>query len=181
MEGSDPFAKVKGSGQGDERIGMILGQAVVAVDGLEVDPGLGLAGLLHAAGQGDGLASLNLVVMYQSGGKIPKNGRLAVHWLQRITDGFNVSGLTPELLAWARLKLGLAYLLGDGVVADRQLAQRWLRRAADLKSAYAEFVLGQMSEGGEKVDLDSARGWYERAASRGFGPAKEALKRLGGA
>ncbi|MBF0148011.1 MAG: sel1 repeat family protein [Magnetococcales bacterium] len=163
---------------GDERIGMVLGQAMLAIEGMGADPRVGLDGLERAAAAGDGLAALNLAVAYQTGVGIPRDSRRAFHWLQNITTGASVARLTPELVAWVRLKTGLAYLGGDGVEVDRRQARRWLLKAAVLESAYAEYMLGRMDE--EGTDRVAARNWYRRSAARGFVPAQEALKRLDG-
>ncbi|MBF0421665.1 MAG: sel1 repeat family protein [Magnetococcales bacterium] len=181
--GEQAFVSLLRGGAGsDERLQMILGQALIAVDGWNPDQHPGglqgnVEGLIRAANQGDGLAALNLVVLYQSGGWVAKDGHRAFHWLQKIVSGSNVSGLTPDLLTWVRLKVGLAYLEGEGVAQDRAMARHWLQMAADSGSAYAEFTLGQMDLSDAGGDAGSARKRFQHAASLGFIPAQEALKR----
>ncbi|MBF0139393.1 MAG: sel1 repeat family protein [Magnetococcales bacterium] len=165
-------------GQVDERVSMILGQAMVAVEGWGPEQEA-FDGLVRAANQGDGLAALNLVVLYQTGGKFAKDPGKAFYWLQKITSGAIVAGLSRELAAWARLKMGMAYLNGEGVAVDPEKARYWLLEAANMDAAYAEYVLGQLDapEGGA-ASGSSVQNWTRRAASRGFTPARATLKQM---
>jgi TPR repeat protein len=84
--------------------------------------------------------------------------------------------------------LGAHYQSGNGVPKDAARAQRLYAQALPLFERYAAsgsatamFVLGVMHERGQGTAANAAlaRQWYEKALARGYGPAAQALKRLG--
>lgn len=82
----------------------------------------------------------------------------------------------------AQHNLGNQLAAGRGVPRDPAEAVRWWLRAADAGDAVVMFRLGEAYEEGLGVPREDAEAlrWYRRAAARGYGPAREALLRLGG-
>ena len=71
--------------------------------------------------------------------------------------------------ARAQYRLGLMYLLGNGVPKDLAEAVKWYRKAAEQGHARAAFMLGLMYGSGRSVpkDLAEAVKWYRKAAEQG--------------
>lgn len=92
----------------------------------------------------------------------------------RIHQGTRAATLLQQAAARgdrdAQSLLGLLYLAGVGVEADRAAAQRWLRSAAERGNAEAAFVLASL------LPPDEARGWLQRSAALGYARAREALR-----
>jgi ankyrin repeat protein len=92
----------------------------------------------------------------------------------RIHQGTRAATLLQQAAARgdrdAQSLLGLLYLAGIGVEADRAAAQRWLRSAAERGNAEAAFVLASL------LPPDEARGWLQRSAALGYARAREALR-----
>lgn len=114
--------------------------------------------LLRAAKQGDVDSMANLALMFEVGDGIQADRRKSMRWYRAAAEGGSVLaqmnlGLMllgrgtrerrmegVELLKKAARKrhpralynLGIAYLRGDGVKADRKAAERYIRKAADL-------------------------------------------------
>jgi hypothetical protein len=66
----------------------------------------------------------------------------------------------------AQLRLGLAYLNGDGAPRDSVTGIKWTRRAAEQGHAEAQYVLGTLYQSGRGTlqSFPQAFQWYERAA-----------------
>ena len=59
--------------------------------------------------------------------------------------------------AQAQFKLGLMYVLGQGVPQDDVEAVKWFRLAADQGDAYAQYSLGEMYTNGQGVPQDDVQ------------------------
>lgn len=71
--------------------------------------------------------------------------------------------------ARAERALALAYLRGDGVLADMTAAARWAEAAAEQGDAEAQYLIGNLYRDGAGVTRDRARAfaWFAKAASAG--------------
>ena len=71
--------------------------------------------------------------------------------------------------ARAQVQVGLAYLTGDGVVADDAEAVKWFRKAADQDDPDGERYLAEMYVGGRGLPADNAEAakWLRLAAAQG--------------
>ena len=67
---------------------------------------------------------------------------------------------------------------GQGVKQNYAEAVKWYRTAAEQSHASAQHNLGVMYANGQGVQQDFSKAvvWFEKAASKGFDPAKLALK-----
>jgi TPR repeat protein len=101
-----------------------------------------------------------------------RNPSEAVYWY-----GLAAQDGQPDALA----NLGLLLVRGQGVPNPDPAGAALLWWAAAARGeATAMFNLGALWENGIGVTADLARAkvWYERAASKGYDPARSALKRL---
>jgi TPR repeat protein len=80
----------------------------------------------------------------------------------------------------AKLGLGVAYDLGQGVQSDAAMACEWYKRAADDGVAKAEFNMAVMQDDGRcgPRDAQVVAAWYSRAAARGHPRAQYDLAQL---
>jgi TPR repeat protein len=69
----------------------------------------------------------------------------------------------------AQMKLGRAYLNGDGVAKDEAAAFKWYKKAAEQGNAEAHNLVGEMYRAGEGVDKnkEEALRWYHLSARQG--------------
>jgi TPR repeat protein len=88
--------------------------------------------------------------------------------LAPIDDGIETNSLEKEL------KLGMAYLTGDGVVQDKKQAAYWYEKAAKAGDPVAELQMGYLYQSGQGVPLDAGQAvhWYQLAAAGGLTNAK---------
>ena len=83
---------------------------------------------------------------------------------------------------WQRGFLLAAYQLGKccrdgwGVLPDDQQAELWFRRAADAGYDFAQYALGKLLQGQNR--MDEAVSWYEKAAAQGNSWASYRLGKL---
>ncbi len=79
------------------------------------------------------------------------------------------------------LELGKMYYYGEDGIKNTTQAATWYYKAADKGNSEAMFLLGCCYVLGEGVDIDEEEGvlWLREAARKGYGPAKEALQKLG--
>ena len=126
-----------------------------------------------AAKQGDAGSMFNLAMNVSVVVRGEKDPVLAVMWMRHSAE----HGYTEALG-----QLGAWYILGEGgpLPANYKVALRFLRLAADkdLSSAFAN--LGVLFENGLGVprDLDEACRLFRQAATLGYEPAKDYLRRL---
>lgn len=80
----------------------------------------------------------------------------------------------------ATREMARMFLTGDGAPKDVERGVLLLKRAEVLEDAEASFLLGQQAEKGEGVPKEEALAHYKLAAERGYAPAQDAVKRLGG-
>jgi TPR repeat protein len=73
----------------------------------------------------------------------------------------------------ARWIVGRMYLFGEGVVRDRQEAEKWLQRSAESGNEFGQFLYGLAKE---EVEWQEAPQWYRKAAMKGL---VQAQRRLG--
>ncbi len=80
----------------------------------------------------------------------------------------------------AQHRIGVMYVLGQGVETDWAEATRWFRRAADQGQGESQFSLGLRYQLGQSVAQDNkeAARWFRLAADQGIGAAAAALARL---
>jgi TPR repeat protein len=96
--------------------------------------------------------------------------RAAAAWFQRGAR----RGSAPAMRS-----LGLLFLRGaEGVRADPAAAMGWFYEAALRDDAMSMYALSRAFEDGVGVERDPAiaRFWLERAAAKGYGPARRALR-----
>ena len=77
----------------------------------------------------------------------------------------------------AQLRLGFAYLKGQGVETDQALALKWIQRAAEQDYADAEYALGAMYHSGRGAlqSFPLAVKWFEKAAQQNHAEAQYSL------
>jgi TPR repeat protein len=99
--------------------------------------------------------------------------------------GFELGGDALVLAALhddavAQHRLGMMFLLGDGVEVDDRQAAAWLLRAAEQGHADAQNELGAIHEFGRGVPRDDvqAQAWYALAAAGGHPTARARRDRL---
>ncbi len=92
--------------------------------------------------------------------------------LDRLTQAANGGN------AKAQLVVGLKYLGGDGVPANRGEAIKWLTKSAEAGEPVAQYQLGQLytyGGGGVQIDAAKATRWYQAAANQGNRKAMHGL------
>ena len=79
--------------------------------------------------------------------------------------------------AKSQLRLGVAYLKGQGVEADSTLAVKWIQRAAEQGYADAQYALGAMYNAGRGAlqSFPLAVKWFEKAAQQNHAEAQYSL------
>lgn len=115
----------------------------------------------QAAEGGDATAQYNLALIYGRGKAVPRDYKESVRWLTAAADQ-NVLGATLDLAAF--------YLHPpDGTAADISRAILYYEKAADLGSAPAQAMLGDIFANGAqgKPDYEQAVKWYRKAAEQG--------------
>ena len=104
------------------------------------------------------------------------------------TQGIWVAGTKDEAESYckaaeqgdakAQYKLGLCYVLGEGVAKDKVEAVKWFRKAAEQWDADAQYALVfcyDSIESGVKQDKAEAVKWYRQAAEQGNAKAQHQL------
>src|SRR6185312_6195371 len=71
--------------------------------------------------------------------------------------------------------VGRAYYLGNGVLKDWSVAEKWLRKASEQGNPYAALTMGLIQE---ERDPKSAPAWFQRAAEQGLPQAQRSLARM---
>jgi len=112
------------------------------------------------ADQGDAVAQVNLVVIYERGKGVPQDYASAVKWFRKAAEQGDTT---------AQYIVGDMYDKGLGVTEDYAAAVRWYRKAANQGYAPAQTNLGFMYSIGQGVTLDlvQAHMWYNLAAAQG--------------
>ncbi len=79
----------------------------------------------------------------------------------------------------AQHRVGVMYVLGQGVAQDVAEATRWFRKAAEQGQAESQYSLGLRCQLGQSVAVDhqEAARWFKLAADQGIGAAAAALAR----
>ena len=125
-----------------------------------------------AAAEGDSKAQYNLGLCYLNGDGIIQNDKNAFEWFKKAADhGY------PH----AECMVGLCYAFGKGVNQNDKKALEYFKKAANKDIAEAYYNLGWFNEngkGGLPADVEEAKKWYQKAADKEHGLAKEALNRL---
>ena len=68
------------------------------------------------------------------------------------------------------------YRAGELYLQGKETGEAWIRKAAEMGFAVAQFDLGQLCE--KRRDDNEAVRWYRKAAEQGFAWAKENLERM---
>ncbi|MBO7351597.1 MAG: sel1 repeat family protein, partial [Candidatus Methanomethylophilaceae archaeon] len=120
--------------------------------------------------QRDTAACAELFAMYDKGNdKVKKSHAEAVRFYLTCAE---------EGDAEAQAKIGFMYLMGKGIPKDKELALKWLSKAADSGDGTAMYRIGQMYDQGlcnTDPDEKLAFKWYEKAAEAGNRDAQFAL------
>ncbi len=137
--------------------------ALMYADGVGIpkDPGQALSWFRRAAEGGDATAQYNLALIYGRGNGVPRDHTESVRWLSAAAD----QNLLPAILDLAAFYLRPP----DGSAADVGRAIHYYEKAANLGSALAEAVLGNIFATGVqgRPDYEQAIKWYRRAADQG--------------
>jgi TPR repeat protein len=72
--------------------------------------------------------------------------------------------------ALAQAQVGAVYYLDKGVMQDRSVAARWLKKAADQGLVEAVVMMGALSDVGLGVPSSArdAKAWYQKSSCFGF-------------
>ncbi|MDT7042135.1 tetratricopeptide repeat protein [Candidatus Nitronereus thalassa] len=114
-----------------------------------------------SAVQGYSVAQSMLGLMFGRGDGVRQNAKAEIVWYRRAAEQGSPIG-----------QFNLALALGDQ--GDFEGEYTWARRAADLRYAEAEYLMGQMFENGDgrPVDLQESFTWYQKAAEQGYALAQ---------
>jgi TPR repeat protein len=137
--------------------GLVFGHFVFPFVGAAQDPAL-----QRAAEQGEPRAQLRLGVAYATGNGAPKDGAMAVRWLEAAANSGEAK--TSKVAAgW----LGAVYKNGMGVKANGEEALRWSKRGAELGSGASAQNIAEMYSDGKflKRDTKQVDAWYAKAAA----------------
>jgi TPR repeat protein len=176
----DPFlsAYLKLAENGDFRAQTALGTLYLQRSSDNYNPKIAFKWFLRAAEGGHKLAQFNLGTLYQQGLGTRRNGRKALNWLLKVADyEGSDSSLTPEMLAWARLKVGIIFHKGKGVPVNYPEALKWFSKLTTDKHAYGQYMTGMMYANGQGVpkNLQKALKLFRAAASQGLESAQTEL------
>ena len=84
--------------------------------------------------------------------------------------------------AEAQYNLAVCYSRGLGISKDMKQAFNYFQKAAGRGHARAQYEMGEFYRNGlpgvVSINIASARQWYEKSASQGYGPASNRLKQL---
>lgn len=129
--------------------------------GVPKDPAQAASWFRRAAEGGDATAQYNLALRYMRGDGVPKDYKESIHWLTAAAD----QNVVPALLDLANTYMHPP----DGTSVDVALAIRNYEKAANLGSARAQAILGNILaiaiQG--KPDYEQAVKWYRMAADQG--------------
>jgi TPR repeat protein len=124
--------------------------------------------LSRLAQSGDAGAQTQLGLAYREGRYgLPVDVDTAVHWLEAGAYGGN---------SYAAMALGDAYAQGEGIAANRTLAEQWWQEAATAGDVRAQRELGQALVADGKPE--QARIWLGLAADRGDAQSQATLREL---
>lgn len=124
----------------------------------------------NGAEAGNADDQLNLGKCYFQGQGIQQNYFIALSWFRQSAE---------KNLAEAQYYIGICYYFGQGFPKpDYEQAAKWFEKAALQEYADAQYMLGICYEKGQgvKLDLKTARKWYEKAAQNGNKKAIGKLK-----
>ncbi len=101
----------------------------------------------------------------------------AVSWSASQPDVTVIQAAADQGDALAQAQVGAVYYLGKGVMQDRSVAARWLKKAADQGLVEAVVMMGALSDVGLGVPPSArdAKAWYQKAVALGSEPAKGVL------
>ncbi|MCB1420883.1 MAG: SEL1-like repeat protein [Nitratireductor sp.] len=139
---------------------MAAGSETIAIpDGMPQE--IGNAALLQDAAAGDGNALFEIARRYTEGDGVDRSLETAATWYQKAAD----LGHGPS-----QYRLGNFYEKGHGVTADTDKAAEWYTKAAAAGNALAMHNLAVLNvQGllGSEPDMETAIGWFEKAANLG--------------
>jgi len=88
--------------------------------------------LRRQAYYGDDTAALIMGMLYETGRYVPQSCTKAAEWVTRSANWGNAA---------AQYNLGLRYRDGDGLIANKDEAEKWLQKAADQRYSKAKLAL----------------------------------------
>ncbi len=129
--------------------------------GVPKDPAQAMTWFRRAADGGDATAQYNLALIYAQGKGVPRDYKECVRWLTLASE----QNVLPAILDLASFYLQPP----DGENADLERAIHYYEKAAELGSADAEAILGNIFASGAqgKPDYEQAVKWYRKAAEQG--------------
>ncbi len=112
------------------------------------------------AEQGNGVAQVNLGLMYEKGKGVTQDFQEALRWYRLSAE---------QGVAHAQFSMGVMYREGRGVAQDYRAAVNWFRLAASQGHADAQSSLGEMYASGRGViqDYIYAHMWFNIEATNG--------------
>jgi hypothetical protein len=121
------------------------------------------------ANAGDAVAMFELGNRYLAGQGVEVDTVKAAHWFERAAN----NGVTP-----ARYNMGILYYHGWGVPWNPFASFKAFLVCAEQGMPEAEHIVGMLYVENLVVprNVDRARSWLQRAADRGYAPARESLK-----
>ncbi len=154
------FRKAAEQGNADGQTN--LGFMYATGRGVTMDPGQAMEWYLYAAEQGHAGAQQNLAA-FLGGSRATWNSP---------QGGFDIMRSRAEKGDRDAMRvLGESYLTGTGVRQDTEIGLEWIKKAASVGSAAAQFRLGKLiTSGGHNMQKDRVEGviWIEKAADQGY-------------
>ena len=156
-----------------------LGDCLLAGVHQAADPAKAAYWYEQAARGGNGIALCSLAALYVAGNGVDKDPQKGLALCRGVAE----QGSTPAMIQMGWLLLGGRNATADASndpVRDPAAAYTWFERAAQNRSAEAQYQLGVMSRDGLGHDADPAlaRHWFEAAAVQGYVAADYPTARL---
>ncbi|MBF0588396.1 MAG: SEL1-like repeat protein [Magnetococcales bacterium] len=165
--------------QADVRSQMVMGLAyLLGPSGVHND-GKARFWFRRSARQRDPEAQFHLGNMIHNALRYGENPKAALHWLHEVTKSADYRH--PALAVWARLKLGVIHLEGQGKPVDLEQSWRWIRPVARAGHPMAQYLLGRiLVRRGPHGDPVRAYAWLKLSSLHGYGDAVDPLRRVAG-
>jgi TPR repeat protein len=129
--------------------------------------------LKQGADNGNATAQNLLGECYQKGNGTSVDYAKAVSCYRKAANSGN---------AEAQYNLAVCYSRGLGISKDMKQAFNYFQKAAGRGHARAQYEMGEFYRNGlpgvVSINIASARQWYEKSASQGYGPASNRLKQV---
>ncbi|MCH5217407.1 MAG: SEL1-like repeat protein [Muribaculaceae bacterium] len=141
--------------------------------GVEKDAEKAFELYLKGAENGNGYAMNNVSLCYQNGNGTSQDMAKAVEWATKGAEAGNVPAMNHIA--------DIYYNGTNGIERNYDKAVYWYKQAAEEKSNYAQYMMGECYEYGRGVEknLATAKQWYRISANNNdYKPAEQALSRL---